>query len=65
MCCRFADIFGLDLSEVKTFTDEIPRIPKAAFQVPIFSISFFIKLAEGVGGLGEENDPEKIGKKQK
>jgi len=29
---RFADIFGLDLSEVKTFTDEIPRIPKAAFQ---------------------------------
>jgi len=29
---RFADIFGLDLSEVKTFTDEIPRIPRRAFQ---------------------------------
>jgi len=29
---RFADIFGLDLSEVKTFTDEIPKIPKCAFQ---------------------------------
>jgi hypothetical protein len=30
--CRFADIFGLDLQEVKTFTDEIPRIPRRAFQ---------------------------------
>lgn len=29
---RFADIFGLDLQEVKTFTDEIPRIPRRAFQ---------------------------------
>jgi hypothetical protein len=28
---RFADILGLDLSEVKTFSDEIPRIPRAAF----------------------------------
>eukprot|EP00092_Neocalanus_flemingeri_P016725 GFUD01018088.1.p1 GENE.GFUD01018088.1~~GFUD01018088.1.p1 ORF type:complete len:658 (-),score=152.47 GFUD01018088.1:847-2820(-) len=28
---RFADILGLDLSEVKVFLDEIPRIPKAAF----------------------------------
>ena len=34
-CClyyRFADIFGLDLQEVKTFTDEIPKIPRKAFQ---------------------------------
>jgi len=29
---RFADILGLDLSEVKIFADEIPRIPKAAFE---------------------------------
>jgi len=29
---RFADILGLDLSEVKIFSDEIPRIPKAAFE---------------------------------
>ena len=29
---RFADILGLDLSEVKTFVDEIPRIPRAAFE---------------------------------
>jgi len=28
---RFADILGLDLSEVKIFSDEIPRIPKRAF----------------------------------
>jgi hypothetical protein len=32
LCARFADIFGLDLQEVKTFTDEIPRIPRRAFQ---------------------------------
>jgi len=29
---RFADILGLDLSEVKLFSDEIPRIPKTAFE---------------------------------
>jgi len=29
---RFADILGLDLSEVKVFSDEIPRIPKTAFE---------------------------------
>jgi len=28
---RFADIFGLDLSEVKIFADEIPKIPKKAY----------------------------------
>ena len=28
---RFADILGLDLSEVKTFVDEIPCVPKAAY----------------------------------
>lgn len=28
---RFADILGLDLSEVKVFSDEIPRVPKRAF----------------------------------
>ena len=30
---RFADIFGLDLSEVKTFVDEIPKVPRSAFKV--------------------------------
>eukprot|EP00090_Calanus_glacialis_P046388 TRINITY_DN909_c0_g1_i10.p1 TRINITY_DN909_c0_g1~~TRINITY_DN909_c0_g1_i10.p1 ORF type:complete len:632 (-),score=221.93 TRINITY_DN909_c0_g1_i10:191-2086(-) len=29
---RFADILGLDLSQVKIFSDQIPRIPKAAFE---------------------------------
>merc|ERR1719318_955715 len=29
---RFADILGLDLSQVKIFSEEIPRIPKAAFE---------------------------------
>ena len=34
-CCiffRFADVFGLDLADVKTFLDEIPKVPKSAFQ---------------------------------
>ena len=30
-CFRFADILGLDLSEVKHFADEIPKVPKAAY----------------------------------
>jgi len=29
---RFADILGLDLSEVRVFSDEIPKIPKTAFE---------------------------------
>eukprot|EP00092_Neocalanus_flemingeri_P061290 GFUD01073649.1.p1 GENE.GFUD01073649.1~~GFUD01073649.1.p1 ORF type:complete len:550 (+),score=146.60 GFUD01073649.1:158-1807(+) len=29
---RFADILGLDLSETRVFADEIPKIPKAAFE---------------------------------
>merc|ERR1719186_1471702 len=29
---RFADVLGLDLQNVKMFRDEIPRIPKRAFQ---------------------------------
>lgn len=29
---RFADVLGLDLADVKTFMDEIPSIPKSAFE---------------------------------
>merc|ERR1719419_1256462 len=29
---RFADLFGLDLSEIKTICDDIPKVPKSAFQ---------------------------------
>ena len=29
---RFADIFGLDLEDVKMYLDEVPRVPKSAFQ---------------------------------
>ena len=29
---RFADIFGLDLADVKMYLDEVPRVPKSAFQ---------------------------------
>lgn len=29
---RFADVLGLDLADVKTFLDEIPTIPKSAYQ---------------------------------
>lgn len=28
---RFADVLGLDLADVRTFLDEIPRVPKSAF----------------------------------
>ena len=28
---RFADILGLDLSEVKVFKDDVPKVPKAAY----------------------------------
>ena len=28
---RFADLFGLDLADVKTFMDELPKVPKSAF----------------------------------
>lgn len=28
---RFADVLGLDLADVRTFMDEIPRIPKSAY----------------------------------
>ncbi|XP_050333118.1 glycogen-binding subunit 76A [Bactrocera neohumeralis] len=29
---RFADVLGLDLADIKTFLDEIPTIPKSAFE---------------------------------
>ena len=29
---RFADVFGLDLADVKTFLDEVPRVPRSAFR---------------------------------
>ena len=29
--CRFADVFGLDLANIKTFQDEIPKVPKCAY----------------------------------
>lgn len=29
---RFADVLGLDLADVHTFMDEVPRIPKSAFK---------------------------------
>ncbi|XP_077296712.1 glycogen binding subunit 76A [Arctopsyche grandis] len=29
---RFADVLGLDLADVKTFMDDIPNIPKSAFE---------------------------------
>lgn len=29
---RFADVFGLDLADVRTFFDEVPRIPKSAYE---------------------------------
>lgn len=34
---RFADVLGLDLADVRTFLDEIPKIPKSAFEDLEFS----------------------------
>lgn len=28
---RFADVFGLDLADVRTFLDEVPKVPKSAY----------------------------------
>jgi protein phosphatase 1 regulatory subunit 3A/B/C/D/E len=29
---RFADVLGLDLADVRTFLDEVPKIPKSAYE---------------------------------
>lgn len=29
---RFADVFGLDLADVRTFLDEVPKVPKSAYE---------------------------------
>lgn len=29
---RFADVLGLDLADVKTFVDEVPKVPKQAYE---------------------------------
>lgn len=29
---RFADVLGLDLADVRTFLDEVPKVPKSAFE---------------------------------
>lgn len=29
---RFADVLGLDLADVRTFLDEVPRVPRSAFE---------------------------------
>ncbi|XP_058457756.1 glycogen-binding subunit 76A isoform X2 [Malaya genurostris] len=29
---RFADVLGLDLADVKTFVDEVPKVPKSAYE---------------------------------
>lgn len=29
---RFADVFGLEIADIKTFLDEVPNIPKSAFK---------------------------------
>ncbi|XP_022186106.1 glycogen-binding subunit 76A [Nilaparvata lugens] len=29
---RFADVLGLDLADVRTFMDEVPKVPKSAFE---------------------------------
>lgn len=35
---RFADVLGLDLADVRTFLDEIPRVPKSAFDELVITV---------------------------
>ncbi|XP_015178159.1 PREDICTED: MATH and LRR domain-containing protein PFE0570w isoform X2 [Polistes dominula] len=37
---RFADVLGLDLADVRTFLDEIPKIPNSAYNDLIYDDSF-------------------------
>ncbi|XP_035724484.1 glycogen-binding subunit 76A-like isoform X1 [Vespa mandarinia] len=37
---RFADVLGLDLADVRTFLDEIPKIPNSAYSDLIYDDSF-------------------------
>lgn len=36
---RFADVLGLDLADVKTFVDEVPKVPKQAYE----DLEFFLE----------------------
>lgn len=35
---RFADVLGLDLADVRTFLDEIPKVPKSAFDELVVTV---------------------------
>lgn len=35
---RFADVLGLDLADVRTFLDEIPKVPKSAFDELVITV---------------------------
>lgn len=47
---RFADVLGLDLADVRTFMDEIPRVPKSAFD------ELVITTTEPPISLGQRSD---------
>ncbi|XP_031631507.1 glycogen-binding subunit 76A isoform X2 [Contarinia nasturtii] len=43
---RFADVLGLDLADVRTFLDEIPKVPKSAFDELIIPPEPLISLGQ-------------------
>lgn len=54
---RFADVLGLDLADVKTFMDEIPTIPKQAYQDLVVSGDSLCDDGDDLVDCGVESAP--------
>lgn len=53
---RFADVLGLDLADVRTFMDEVPKIPKSAYDDLVFTESSEQLLQQQLISLGPRAD---------
>ncbi|XP_063235478.1 glycogen-binding subunit 76A isoform X2 [Bacillus rossius redtenbacheri] len=47
---RFADVLGLDLADVRTFLDEVPRVPQSAYQ-DLLDVDLSVRAAGAEGVL--------------
>ena len=56
---RFADVLGLDLERVKTFMDEIPRVPLSAFKLVSPSSSPSV-LSRALPQFAQDSDTERF-----
>ena len=56
--CRFADVFGLDLADVKMFQDEVPKVPKSAYDdLEGIDADFFNKPSASAGATKSSRAP--------